>query len=484
MILFSIILKTNASLTKDAFVKLVLEWNRTSKYKENCVPDINWNGVPDINWNGEYNIKYGNDRLSLEFVDYPDKQIMAVRHEKVTGDAVIWDTDYVINFEKQQIAIRLDRTYKEEALVMNGKFSTPHFITLLIEGRYLADDYNLPVLRSPIFISDEQSVVIADVVEHTEKYQLPVIYVSKTSDDKEVVDTDWLASRLKGAAHILVEKDKENCRMCSNICKETKEEFGAVRIYFPAESMSRKRFLYRSANGDSNIRLEKIITNVIQYWNAQSMDILYTWQGVNNAVLNLNLDRQIAKYQEAESARQSAKKEVDQVYNEFDEDLKKMQQKLEELTRTNETLMIENSVMRAKMNSTKALPILYQGNEEDFYPDEIQDMILSILEEAFSNTESKTRRADILSDIIENNQYQHLSEKRKQKVKAIFKGYKNLSGAIKQELMELGITISEDGKHYKLTYNNDPRYMVTVGKTPSDNRAGNNNAALINKIMM
>ena len=50
--------------------------------------------------------------------------------------------------------------------------------------------------------------------------------------------------------------------------------------------------------------------------------------------------------------------------------------------------------------------------------------------------------------------------------------------------MELGITISEDGKHYKLTYNNDPRYMVTVGKTPSDNRAGNNNAALINKIMM
>lgn len=440
--------------------------------------------MPDINWNGEYNIKYGNDRLSLEFVDYPDKQIMAVRHEKVTGDAVIWDTDYVINFEKQQIAIRLDRTYKEEALVMNGKFSTPHFITLLIEGRYLADDYNLPVLRSPILISDEQSVVIADVVEHTEKYQLPVIYVSKTSDDKEVVDTDWLASRLKGAAHILVEKNKKNCRMCSNICKETKEEFGAVRIYFPAESMSRKRFLYRSANGDSNIRLEKIITNVIQYWNAQSMDILYTWQGVNNAVLNLNLDRQIAKYQEAESARQSAKKEVDQVYNEFDEDLKKMQQKLEELTRTNETLMIENSVMRAKMNSTEALPILYQGNEEDFYPDEIQDTILSILEEAFSNTESKTRRADILSDIIENNQYQHLSEKRKQKVKAIFKGYKNLSGAIKQELMELGITISEDGKHYKLTYNNDPRYMVTVGKTPSDNRAGNNNAALINKIMM
>ena len=52
------------------------------------------------------------------------------------------------------------------------------------------------------------------------------------------------------------------------------------------------------------------------------------------------------------------------------------------------------------------------------------------------------------------------------------------------ELMDLGMTISDDGKHYKLTYRDDPRYMVTIGKTPSDNRAGNNNAALINKIML
>ena len=51
-------------------------------------------------------------------------------------------------------------------------------------------------------------------------------------------------------------------------------------------------------------------------------------------------------------------------------------------------------------------------------------------------------------------------------------------------VLDLGISISEDGKHYKLTYRNDPRYMVTFAKTPSDNRAGNNCAALINKTMM
>ena len=34
MILFSTILKINDSLTKDSFVQLVLQWNKTSKYEE------------------------------------------------------------------------------------------------------------------------------------------------------------------------------------------------------------------------------------------------------------------------------------------------------------------------------------------------------------------------------------------------------------------------------------------------------------------
>lgn len=223
---------------------------------------------------------------------------------------------------------------------------------------------------------------------------------------------------------------------------------------------------------------------MIQYWNAQRIDTLYTWQGVNNAVLNESLCNQANKYQEAQTALHNAENEMNQVYETFDDDLRKMQQKLEELTNANEALRLENSVLRAKLNVSNTMPVVYQGEEEDFYPDEIKEMILGAVEESLTNTEGKTRRADVLSDVLEGNAYQHLSEKRKQQVKAVFKGYKNLSSAMKQELQDLGMTISDDGKHYKLTYKDDPRYMVTIGKTPSDSRAGSNNAALINKIMM
>lgn len=179
MILFSTILKFNATLTKDAFIQLVLEWNCTSKYKENI--------VPDVSLDGSYSGKFGNNKLSLEFVDYPEKQIMAVRHEKITDDGVVWDTDYVVNFEEKRIAIRLDRTYSAEALVMNGKFSTPHFITLLIEGGHLAEDRDLPVLRTPMTVTDEYRHVFSDMIKHENEYQLPVVYVKRTSDGHEPV---------------------------------------------------------------------------------------------------------------------------------------------------------------------------------------------------------------------------------------------------------------------------------------------------------
>ena len=57
MILFSTILKFNATLTKDAFIQLVLEWNRTSKYKENI--------VPDVSLDGSYSGKFGNEKYAL-----------------------------------------------------------------------------------------------------------------------------------------------------------------------------------------------------------------------------------------------------------------------------------------------------------------------------------------------------------------------------------------------------------------------------------
>ena len=51
-------------------------------------------------------------------------------------------------------------------------------------------------------------------------------------------------------------------------------------------------------------------------------------------------------------------------------------------------------------------------------------------------------------------------------------------------LEKFGFVITDDGKHYKWTYFGDHRYVITVAKTCSDNRAGMNIAFTIDKLML
>ena len=73
---------------------------------------------------------------------------------------------------------------------------------------------------------------------------------------------------------------------------------------------------------------------------------------------------------------------------------------------------------------------------------------------------------------------------REKTLKNLFKDYKNLSGVKKQVLKEMGFEITDDGKHYRLTYYGDDRYKTTIAKTGSDWREGKNIAATILKNMM
>ena len=476
MLLFSTILDIEDTLSADDFIRLVLQWNETSSRIENR--------VQNINWQGEHTVRFGDEKLWLEFIEYAEKDTIAARHEKITDDGVVWDSDFIVNLQERRMSVRLDRTYSEDALVMNAAFSTPHFITLLIEHGYLKHDGDLPVSRTPFSVSDDHLDLLRNVVTESGKYKLPVVLVSKTSEGNDPLSVSWLASRLKGAAHVLVEDSPEKCAKIRDVCGSAADTYGAVRVYYPAESVPRKKFYFRSSTGDEAVRLEKVIRNIIQYGISQRMERLYTWQGVAGAVLHEQLLHQIEVRKSAEKAKQTAADEVDKVYAAVDEDLRALQEKVEELMRANEALQYENQGLRAKYEGTSAAPLLYLGDEEEFYQGEIRDMVLSALNEMLSATEKATRKSDVLEDILDNNPYYHLADERKQRVKTLFKGYKNLTGAMRQELQSLGFEITEAGKHYKLTYHGDPRYMVTVGKTPSDNRSGSNNAALISKTML
>ena len=160
------------------------------------------------------------------------------------------------------------------------------------------------------------------------------------------------------------------------------------------------------------------------------------------------------------------------------------EKKLWKIAHANEILTYENQGLRSKMSSADNMPILYLGEEEEFYQGEIREMILDAIAEKLKNLGEKTRRWDALTDVLNANDYQNIRDERERTVKILFKDYKTLSASMRQQLLELGFEITEEGKHYRLTYYGDGRYKTTIAKTGSDWREGKNIASVILKSMM
>ncbi|WP_346997407.1 hypothetical protein [Coprococcus comes] len=57
------------------------------------------------------------------------------------------------------------------------------------------------------------------------------------------------------------------------------------------------------------------------------------------------------------------------------------------------------------------VPVLIAGDEDDFYPGEVKDFVLSAVKKELSSTETRTRRYDVLSDVLNANDYEAIGEK-------------------------------------------------------------------------
>lgn len=475
MLLYSTVLNINPNMSKDDFVKLVIDWNQNNPYEENRIPELVWDGV--------FNAHFGNEKIWLQIVEYEEKDIVAVRFEKTTDDGVTWDTDYIMNFAERKMAIHLDRSYQEDALVTNAIFSTPHFISLLIEHGYLKDDGNLPISNKPLFISGDNLEVLAKGISGKIKHQLPIVFVSKTQENENPLDVYLLASKLKGAAHVLVQEDRQTNKDIRVICDNENDYNGTIGIYYPNGALGHKRCAYRNVEGIEATLLNRVLYYILEYGNLRNVDTLYTWQGVNNALLNAKFMEQFEKAQKAEKDKEEIQNENADLYSAFDEEFQELQKRVAELTKKNDSLAAENAGLMAKLRKSARQPVLYQGDEEELYPGEIKDFVLGTLSDAMGNVEMGSRKQHILSDIVQNNEYKNLAEDKKQKLKQILKGYKTVTPAMKQELTNLGFDFKDDGKHYKLIYQGDPRYTITLAKTPSDNRSGDNIIGTISRIV-
>jgi ribonuclease BN (tRNA processing enzyme) len=103
------------------------------------------------------------------------------------------------------------------------------------------------------------------------------------------------------------------------------------------------------------------------------------------------------------------------------------------------------------------------------------------LNAAAGNAQSDSRRQHVLTVVAMSNPANEALRDRKERLKSILRQYQSMDKHTAKELEDLGFTISEEGKHHKLTYMGDDRYVFALPKSGSDHRGGLNAASDIGK---
>ena len=128
--------------------------------------------------------------------------------------------------------------------------------------------------------------------------------------------------------------------------------------------------------------------------------------------------------------------------------------------------------------------LLRLGRERDLYPNEVLGILLDAIEDAATRVQHDSRRQHVLRSILEANRLEENPlEGRREQLKRLLRGTSTIDGKLRRELEDMGFSISEDGKHFKLVFQGDDRYTFTLPKSGSDWRGGLNAARDIGRLL-
>lgn len=458
MLLYSTKIPIKEQITQDDFVKLVIKWNQGSPHDK--LSNLNWDGI-------SRNIRIEENRRVLAISELGTHDIIASRFQKIDEHGIIWTTDFILNFRENKLSIQLEREATEETTVFTPRFTPPHLVKMVIRNEFIASDHDLPILDSPYRIHQDNYSIIENIILRKTKYALPVVYVTKLREGQYPINITKLARRLQGVAHVLIESETKVSKLLKEHCNNENVHHGGIGIYYPSISAKCKKINSQRYFGSEDALVEKIVNNIFRYSNQQIQEQMYTWEGIQNEILRVKNKQLLHEGKKIASENQD-------LYDIFGEQLTQQEKTIEKLNNRIASLEQENRGLRSKIDGMEEIPLLYFGEEEDLYPGEIREIILDILNSQLKNQKSKSRRSIIIQDILENNDFTHLAEKKKNEIKRILKGYTSLTNSLKQELQSFGFTISLDDRHHKLIFCGDPRYSAVMSKSGSEYRSGDN----------
>ncbi|WKL69678.1 hypothetical protein Q1Z72_13785 [Pseudomonas qingdaonensis] len=333
------------------------------------------------------------------------------------------------------------------------------------------DDGDFPVTIHPIWLKDDvtcreiaRRVIVGDNVS-----LLPVVYISANANNRHALIPDRLARKLCGMAHVVVEPGRDFSHSIRRDVSSRNVYGGVVGIYWPnGTGVS----LCRRGLNDTKVFEDKILETISEALSVLIPPVKCSWDEVGhvkNRIAIEHLRKEGASAQDANEVLALYEAETNATVGALHKEIERL-----------------NSLIRhsESMRPVQGGILIDSGDEDDYFEGEILSVILDALDDYLKkSTHSGSRRQHLLESILDSNEYSGLHEQKSRSLKEALRGYREMNKKVRDVFEELGFSLTNEGKHWKLMYQDDDRYTYVLPKTGSDHRGGLNAGADIANIV-
>lgn len=466
MVLFSTKFAVSDNFLRSEFFELLQNWISSL---DGCSMKLDYKDEP------EYELSSDDDRYKI--VIYSSDDCLAVQFSG-QDDVAVHTSTYVLRTVdgSSVMFIRLEKFLFQPSMRVDLSYESPLVMRELFWRECGGMDHGILTDDKPFLVRKSDVGFVKDILSFNVKFFNPVVYVTIDENNPSLtycIDIHELAARLTGIAHVVADSNPYVASLLLQDCEERKGlTSGCVRVLFPnGES---KDF----HSDDSNDMLDTIVFYIYQAMANVIVEDDFSFQKIRFAHLQSKLesDHEISAIcdellSQKDSEIATLQDEIASLKKELDASNRKSASMKESLRKKSEKSGISDAVITFDAKS-----------EKDFYPGERKDVVLKLIQREVGNMDcdnklNKSRKFDILSDILASNDMTGFDE-------SVVKTFKQIveSGTFNRgergELERLGFSVTRSGgNHYTIAYNGDARYQYAAASTPSDYRAGENLAA-------
>lgn len=447
----------------DSFVAAVQQWLSGSPHTS-----IDHARFAEIPREGHWKVESDRESLEALLARSEGGDTVAFKHSIKDKD-LDWTTYVVYSRTSFDTWVGV-RTAREspQPLILLPQAKKPLVVRTLLEALRGGLDGELFVKDEPHWLGDTDIRMTARLINADADNYLPIIYVSAGFDDSLRVNPEPLARVLGGMAHVLVEPNRAFSRRLQIEVESRNVYGGRVGVHWPNGT---RQIYFLNPETPTEFDVRQLVVSHLRsaLLNRRPM-VRCTWS---------NAEAQVA-HAAFEQLKSSGSDKVEDYITTFDLDMKVKNEELAQAEREIQHLKSQLLAADAKHRQSSAIGIK-AGTEQEFHDGEFNEIVFDALQEALSRVVRGSRREHVLAAITSSTNVSQVSKSNREELKRLLREYTSMDKHTRSGLEQLGFSVAEDGKHYKLVYRSDDRYTFSLPKSGSDHRGGLNAASDISK---